>query len=184
MSEMVCPLPISELRDCPCGPIATTQAICTEMPPLPCAGVGNGVVARVAVGSGVKVVVGGGVSVAGGKAFEHEPRNKEAVIERKTKIKDFISSFYLCRYRPAVCGRAWILLESRKNPKPEKCLKMSHALRAVPHVRCTLCWAVFILQTQLLICKTFLREQSETFQMITSISVVVVAKILPFAENL
>jgi hypothetical protein len=27
-------------------------------------------------------------------------------------------------------GRAWIMLESRKNSKPEKCLKMPHAVPA------------------------------------------------------
>ena len=64
---------------------------------MPCNGGGNGVIVGVPVGSGVKVVVGVdvGVLVAGVKAFEHEPRNKETVMERKTKTMAFISSFFL-----------------------------------------------------------------------------------------
>src|SRR6266498_3111168 len=46
-----------------------------------------------------------------------------------------------------------------------------------------LCWTALILQTHLPNCKTFLIEQSETSQMITSLSDDIVVNICPFAES-
>ncbi len=105
----------------------------------PSDGVGVGI--GVLVGSGVIVGVGGrGVAVDGSDVAvdgvvvdEPHALNKTArnVNARKTDPINFFMTFSpfdlimqgtAQRFALPACGRAWTLLGSRKNPKPEKCL--------------------------------------------------------------
>jgi uncharacterized protein (DUF2062 family) len=91
-------------------------------------GVASGVL--VTVGSGVNVTVGIKVFVAVGSIIAGAGAQEANKITTRIINGDFVFIYTLIlqgtaqRFALAAGGRAWIRFESRKNPKPEKCLKM------------------------------------------------------------